>query len=149
MKAILSRHAKEQAFQRYGILFTRRMYKDFLRAMRNPKRSIRLDNNRLACYFGGSWYLLVYVNGQVLTFLPPESLSANDKHRLRYDERYRRTGNDVFQVGAGKFDPPTAITESPELPAGLPDSIPDVELPQDILDAAAKLLPRLCDRPQE
>lgn len=135
-------HAKERAFERYGIMLTPPKWEAFARTIRNAKYSIQLDNERVACFFEGNWYLLACKNGAVLTFLSPKDATDDDKHRLRHDKRYPQTGSDIFRVNS--------ITQgSPVPPLELPTSIPDVELPQDVLDAADKLMSRLCDRPQE
>lgn len=136
-------HAKERAFERYGIMLTPPKWEAFARTIRNVKYSIPLNNERVACFFDGNWYLLACKNDTVLTFLSPEDATDDDKHRLNHDKRYPQTGVDVFRVNE------SSTNRMAILPLEPPASIPDVELPQDVLDAAAKLMSRLCDRPQE
>lgn len=133
----ISSHAKQRAFERYGIRFTKKRGKSF-------ERTIRLPGNRLACYFEKRWFFMICKkNGVVLTFLSLENVSNEDKQILRQDERYRRTaGDDAF--GAFKRVTNLSLEMLDVSPAGssvnLPTALSVEELSPEVLEAAEKLM---------
>ncbi len=147
----VSAHAKERAFERYGVRFSKKRWESFERTVRNPKFAIRLQGERLACYFEKQWFLVICKeNGAVLTFLNPEDASEEERQFLRNDERYLRSNNDTFRVlernsassmGIGDIRP---TERSKERPVGLPSTLAENELPPEVLESAEKLMKKLC-----
>lgn len=136
----ISVHARERAFLRYGIILSKRRWKAFSRAVADQRKTIRLSGDRRACRFEGNWYLLVCGrDDSVLTFLPWENLTEQEKILLDGDERYRRT--------TGGFElPDEAGRPLPDDRSGIaiPETIPeDAELPHDFYDADT-ILRSLC-----
>ncbi|MGL6194147.1 MAG: hypothetical protein ACRC2T_04925 [Thermoguttaceae bacterium] len=146
---MISLHAKIRAFERYGISFSKKRWEAFELAISNPKYSIRLQDERLACYFERQWFLLICNgNGVVLTFLSPEDITDVDKQTLRNDERYRRINNDTFRV----LERTCVInTETQEIrpkkrSTHLPRTLPEDELPRSVLESAEIIMRKLCEK---
>ncbi|MGL4941831.1 MAG: hypothetical protein ACRC46_01410 [Thermoguttaceae bacterium] len=96
----VSQHAKERACQRYGVVFSQRQWLAFTKALRNSRLTVRLRDNRWACYFERCWYLVVRTDdGVLLTFLPREDATDDDKAILQHAENYCRINVDAFKVG--------------------------------------------------
>ena len=143
----ISTHAKERAFERYGIRFSKKRRESFMRTLRNPQCAIRLHGGRLACYFEKQWFLLICKNNEVvLTFLSLEDADDEDRQLLKHDERYHRINDDAFHV----LEPHSisiAIMPDvclPERSVGLPPMPTEEELPNDVLESAVKLMNKLC-----
>ncbi len=97
----ISPHARQRAFERYGIILTEKQCKGIYETIRRRKNVVSLGKdgtrNRFACYYERRWYLVgCSENGIVLTFLPIDSLDENMKDRLRNDAVYQRIDNDTF-----------------------------------------------------
>ena len=135
----ISTHAKERAFERYDVRFTKKRWESFERTLRNPKYAIRLQGDRLACYFERRWFLLICQNGVVLTFLSPGDANDEDKQLLRHDERYRRINDDTFRVLDQNSISNMNMRDvySTECSVDLP---PEEELSHDVLASAEKLM---------
>ena len=134
-------HAKERAYERYGVVFSKRQWREFGRTLNHPKYAIRLPGERLACYFLKNWYLLVCEkNGTVMTFLAREDITEEDKLILGNDERYRQINDDAFHVWSSQS---TVAMPSRENAVELPD---EEELPLAVSQSAENLLNRFCDK---
>ncbi len=145
----ISTHAKERAFERYGVRFSSRRWESFERTIDNPKFAIRLQGERLACYFEKQWFLVIRKeNGAVLTFLAPEDLSDEERRLLRHDERYLRANRDTFRaLERNSTSGPEPRTVCPaKRPIGLPTTLTEKELPPEMLDSAENLMNKLCKR---
>jgi hypothetical protein len=142
MNLNVSSHAKERAFERYEIYFTRKKLKEFYQTIQNPKKTIKLDGNRLVCYFLNQWFLFTCDNGTVSTFLPREALTDNEKIILKNDSRYRQINNDAFHILESNLE--SRRTSTLVKPLDLPEEVTDDELPPDVLSAEEQLQ-NLCD----
>ena len=143
----ISTHAKERALERYGIRFSKKRCKSFGRTLRNPKWTIRLRGDRLACYFENRWLLLICKeNSVVLTFLSPEDATDEDRQLLIRDEQYHRINDDVFRVLKRHSISNVTIPDiaQPEYTIDVPPMLPEEELPSDVLESAVKLMKDLC-----
>ena len=144
----ISIHAKERAFERYEIQFSKRKWKLFEQTTRNPKFAIRLHGERLACYFEKQWFLVICKrDGTVLTFLALENISDIDKHVLKSNEQYQRINDDTFRVLGRNHDSsefPRALP-LPERSVELPAILTENELPQELLEPATKIMKKLCE----
>jgi len=103
----VSPHAKQRAWERYGIIFSPKKWTEFCETLQKGKRSIRLETGesgscRFACYFQETWFLVGCSihgdGGTVSTFLPADALADGDKIILQSDDRYRRFGNDEWNI---------------------------------------------------
>jgi hypothetical protein len=130
----VSPHAKQRAWERYGVVFSPQKWADFCGTMQKEKRSIRLGSDgsggcRFACYFQGTWFLvgcsLHGKGGTVSTFLPAEALTDTDKIILLSDDRYERIGNDSWGIIHQRL--PHAIA------AARRTALPDVQISQEEL----------------
>ena len=142
----ISTHAKERAFERYGIRFSKKRWELFGRTLRNPKYTVCLQGDRLACYFEHQWFLLIGKKDAVLTFLSLEDANDDDRQLLRGDERYRRINDDAFQV-LGQNSIPSVMMQDvcpTERSVALPPVLTEEELPSDVLESAEKLMKELC-----
>ena len=160
-KTPFAHHALERVCERYGVRLTGKQQQAFGRTLSNPKHTIPLTRNRLACYFEGRWYLLVCTSPinavplrtmpscTVQTFLRLEDASDDDKRILRHDERYRRINNDAFHVLSVSPSKTTGrlflmkklqVKKTVELP-GLTED----ELPHDEIRSAESMLNTYCD----
>ena len=137
----ISTHAKERAFERYGVRFSKKRWELFGRTLQNPKYAVRLPGDRLACYFEKRWFLLICQNDTVLTFLSLEDATDEDRQLLQHDERYCRINDDTFRV-LGRNSIPNAIIYPVERSVDLP---PVQKLPSDVLESAVKLMNELCE----
>jgi hypothetical protein len=142
----VSPHAKQRAWERYGVVFSPQKWADFCQTLWNGKHSIRLGSDgsgscRFACYFQKRWFLVgCSVHGRsgiVSTFLPVAALSDTDKTILQSNDLYCRFGNDpwdiVHQKLPGRLDARqrTRLPEIPILPEELP---PDFNLVGELLE---------------
>ena len=149
-------HALERIFERYGVRLTGKQQQAFGRTLANPKHTIPLTRNRLACYFQGRWYLLACTgstssepsypmpSSTVQTFLRLEDANDDDKQILRHDERYLKTNNDAFHVLSAHLkstDPPPRTKSMVELP-----DLTENELPEDDIQSAENMLNTFCDK---
>ena len=139
----ISTHARERVFERYGTRFSKKRWESFRRTVRNPKYTIRLQSDRLACYFEKQWYLLICINDTILTFLLPEDANDEDRQLLRLDERYRRINDDVFR--ALERNSISSVKIPTERLLALPPVQGEDTLPSDILESAETLLKKLCE----
>ena len=159
-KTPFAHHALERACERYGICLTKKQQLAFGRMLSNPKYTIRLTRNRLACYFEGKWYLLAcavptYSEPSstmplytVQTFLRPEDATEEDKQILRHNERYLKINNDAFHVlpvSHKMTESSPQVKRMVELPA---DVLTGDELPHDEIQSAESILKTLCDKKQ-
>ena len=149
-------HALERIFERYGVRLTGKQQQAFGRTLANPKHTIPLTRNRLACYFQGRWYLLACTGPTsaeplrsmpsytVQTFLRLEDANDDDKQILRHDERYLKINNDAFHVLSASHlkltDPPPRTKKTVELP-----DLTENELPRDEIQSAESMLNTFCD----
>ena len=148
-----ARHALERVCERYGIRLTKKQQLAFGRTLANPKYTIPLTRNRVACYFGGRWYLLacnVPVRAMpsytVQTFLRLEDANDDDKLILRNDERYLKTNNDAFHaLSAPHLKSTEPLPPRSKITVELPDDLADDELPRDEIQSAEKMLNTYCD----
>jgi len=154
-------HALERVCERYGIRLTKRQQQAFGRTLSNPKFTIPLTRNRVACYFGGRWYLLacnapiralpphIMTSYTVQTFLRLEDASDDDKRILRNDERYLKTNNDAFHVlSASHLKSTEPLPPRNKITVELPDDLTDDELPRDEIQSAESMLNTYCDEKQ-
>ena len=142
---IVSPHAKQRAWERYGIVFPPQKWVNFCSTLQKEKFSIRLGSDgwgsyRFACYFQEQWFLvgcsLHRRGGIVSTFLPAEALTDTDKIILQSDDRYRRFGGDPWNILLRRLPG--------EVIAGTQTKLPDIrispgELPPDF-DQGEELL---------
>ena len=93
----VSPHAKQRAWERYGVQFSPRKWTDFCRIMQKAKNLIQLEKSgsegcRFACCFQGQWFFIGCSlhggRGRVSTFLPADALTDTDKIILASDDRY-------------------------------------------------------------
>jgi hypothetical protein len=131
----VSSHAKQRAFERYGVRFSDKKWKAFSDTLQKGKKAVQLRSDdsgvRFACYFLGSWYYVgCSTSGAVLTFLPPNALSDEDKYLLKNDERYQQINDDQFHVFSLNLTPPVSARQQKLKPI-LPE-IGDDELPLDL-----------------
>ena len=149
-KSPFTHHAIERILERYGTRFTKQRQLAFVRTLHNPKFTIPLTNNRLACYFEGKWYLLVCSQSPrpqssiiaIQTFLRLEDANENDKLVLRHSEQYRQINNDSFHVMSiqPKFvEPPHRKKIVVEFPK--PD---EEDLAHDVIQSADRILKSIC-----
>jgi hypothetical protein len=131
---IVSPHAKQRAWERYGIVFPPQKWANFCNTLQKEKFSIRLGNDasgscRFACYFQGTWFLvgcsLHRQSGIVSTFLPADALTETDKIILQSDDRYRRVGNDPWNIMFQRL--------SGGAVAGKRTTLPDIRISQEDL----------------
>jgi len=103
----VSPHAKQRAWERYGVRFSPRKWVEFCRIMQKEKNLIHLENHgsegcRFACCFHGQWFFigcrLYGGHGMVSTFLPAEALTDTDKIILASDNRYKPIGDVSWNV---------------------------------------------------
>ena len=156
-----ARHALERVFERYGVRLTKKRQQAFGRTLVNPKHTIPLTRNRLACHFQGRWYLLACTEPlsaappshtmpscTVQTFLRLEDASEDDKRILRHDNRYLKINNDAFQVlSAFHVQPaglPPLVKKTMKRTVELPD-LTENELPHDEILSAENMLNTFCD----
>lgn len=157
-KSPFAYHALERVCERYGIRLTKRQQQAFAQRLRNPKFTIRLTKNRLACYFEGRWYLLavsVYrmptstkfsdtePSYTVQTFLRLEDANDDDKLILRHNERYIKINNDAFRVLPGSRSNPVEPPNQDRIHVELPDLTED-DLPQEEIQAVDSVLKSIC-----
>ena len=144
----ISIHAKERAFERYEVQFSKKKWKSFEQTTRSQKFAIRLHGERLACYFEKQWYLVICKkDGTVLTFLALENISDTDKCVLRNDEQYQRINDDTFRV-LGRNSSLNELPRTlplPERPVELPAKLTETELPREILEPAVRIMKKLCE----
>ena len=148
-------HALERVCERYGVRLTGKQQQAFGRTLTNPKHTIPLTRNRLACYFQGRWYLLACTGPTsaepsrpspsytVQTFLRLEDAGDDDKQILRHDARYLKIDNDAFHVLSAHLkstEPPPRTKRTVELPVSTGD-----ELSQDEIQSAESMLNTFCD----
>ena len=147
-------HALERVYERYGVRLTGKQQQAFGRTLSNPKHTIPLTRNRLACYFQGRWYLLACTGPTsdkpsqtmpsytVQTFLRLEDANEDDKQILRLDARYLKINNDAFHVLSALHKPaePPRTKRTVELP-----DLSENELPQDEIRSAESMLNTFCD----
>ena len=147
-KTLFTHHALERVCERYGARFSKKQQLAFERILSNPKFTIPLTGNRLACYFEGKWYLLACntPTGTLRTFLRPEDASEEEKYILSHDARYLKINNDAFRVL------PMPQRKSTELPPQvkrmipLPtDSLTEDELQHDEIQWTESILKKICD----
>jgi len=121
----VSTHAKQRAWERYGIMFSPQKWLDFCDTLQKQKNSIRLGNDgsgscRFACYFENKWFLvgcsITGMSGIVSTFLPADALTDTDKIILQADDRYHRFGNDAWNIMHQKLPGNLANRKQPNLP---------------------------------
>lgn len=144
----ISTLAKQRAFERYSVRFSKKRWKSFERTLRNPKFAIRLTGERLVCYFEKQWFFMVCMaNGVVLTFLSPEDASDKDKQILRQDERYRRINVDTFRVLL-RVSLSILDISSVESSVDLPTTLTEEELPPEVLKTAEKWMKKECKQGQ-
>jgi hypothetical protein len=94
-----TQHAKERAYERYGVEFSFDQWVRFGQALQNPEYTILLPRHRKACYFEGRWYLLGCAeNGVVRTTLPRQALNKTEKQILQSNRLYRWINDDAFRV---------------------------------------------------
>jgi len=153
-KTPFAHHAIERVCERYGVLFSKKQQLAFGRTLSNPKYTIRLTRNRMACYFEGKWYLLACTalpthtmpSYTVQTFLRLEDATEDDKQILQYNERYLKINNDAFHVlpvsQSRTTEPPPQVKRTVELPATV---LTGDELPHDEIQSAERILKSLCD----
>lgn len=88
----VSPHAKQRAWERYGVKFSPKKWCDFCTTIQRGKYSFRLTKTtpgyaRFVCYFQQTWFLVGCStsgrNGVITTFLPIDSLTDADKTLLR------------------------------------------------------------------
>lgn len=157
-KTPFAHHALERVCERYGVRLTRKQQLAFGRMLSNPKYTISLTNNRLACYFEGNWYLLAYTASlhktptstgnnpmTVLTFLRLEDASEDDKWILCHDKRYLKINNDAFHVLSVSSQKPIELPPQSQKSVELPD-LTDEEMPHDEIRSAENILKAYCDR---
>ncbi len=144
----ISIHAKERAFERYGVRFSKKRWESFERTIRNKKYAIRLHGERLACYFEKRWFLIICrENGAVLTFLSLKDANDEDRQLLKGDERYIQINDDTFSVLernstlSVKTQDIRLVDRSVDLPSTM---LPGDELPQGVLETAENLMKKLC-----
>jgi len=150
-------HALERICERYGIRLTRKQQLAFGQALCNPKYTIPLTRNRLACYFQGKWYLLACTKPPhtmssrtmpymvtVQTFLRLEDANDDDKQILRHDKWYLKINNDAFHVLSALCPKTTAPLPQASKTVELPD-LTDDELPSDMIQSAKDMLNAYCD----
>ena len=165
-KTPFANHALDRVCERCGIRLTKKQQQAFGRMLSNPKHTIPLTRNRLACYFEGKWYLLAcnapirtmptctelpnviqsrtMPRYTVQTFLRLEDASDDDKQILRHDKRYLKINNDAFHVlsaSHGKLTEP--LPPRNKRTVELPD-VADDELPSDEIQSAEGMLNALC-----
>lgn len=101
----VSSHARQRAFERYGVMLSAKQCKGIYETLKKGKNAVRLKREgvgfRTVCFFENRWFFLV-CNKQnfVVSFLPKESMTSEERRRLRQDSAYRRINNDQF----GLFD---------------------------------------------
>jgi hypothetical protein len=94
-------HAKERAYERYGVQFSFKQWVRFGQVLQNPAYTIPLTHCRKACYFEGCWYLLGCAeNGVVRTTLPRGAITMTEKQILRHNTQYRQINDDAFSIWA-------------------------------------------------
>ena len=148
-KSPFTHHAIERILERYGTRFTKQRQLAFVRTLHNPKFTIPLTNNRLACYFEGKWYLLVCSQSPrpqssiiaIQTFLRLEDANEDDKLILRHNDQYIKINDDTFGVLAMSQPKPIDLPYKKlvELP-GLSDD----EIPIDQIQSADRMLKTIC-----
>lgn len=153
-------HALERICERYDICLTKRQQQAFAQRLRNPKFTIRLTKNRLACYFENQWYLLAVSTYKmpsntkssyaepsftVQTFLRLEDANDDDKLILRHNERYIKINNDAFRVLPGSQRNFFELPNQDRVQVGLPDLTDEDDLPQEEFQAANRILKSICD----
>jgi hypothetical protein len=143
-KSPFTSHAKDRANERYGIVFSRKQWQEFARILENPKFTVRLPGDRLACYFLKNWYLLVRAkDGTVTTFLAREAATDEDKLILGNDDCYRRINDDAFHV---LLNPHLTTLETiPPLKENAVALPGDVALSSDVSQSVEMFLNRFCD----
>ena len=124
----VSTHAKQRAWERYGIIFSPQKWMDFCNTLQKQKLSIRLGNDgagscRFACYFERRWFLVgcsvTGMSGIVSTFLPADALTDTDKIILQADDRYHRFGNDAWNIMHQQLPGKPVSGKQPNLPENL------------------------------
>ena len=155
-KTPFARHALERACERYGIRLTTKRQQAFERMLANPKHTIPLTRNRLACYFEGKWYLVACtapINAvpsltippfTVQTFLRLEDANEDDKRILRHDKRYLKINNDAFHVLSAPLSKTAGLPLPTKRTVELPDLTED-ELPHNEIQSAENMLNTYCD----
>jgi len=149
-------HALERVCERYGIRLSGKQQQAFGRTLANPKHTIPLTRNRLACYFQGKWYLLACTGPTsvepsrptptytVQTFLRLEDASDDDKQILRHDARYLKINNDAFHVLSASHLKSTELPPRTKMTVELPD-LTENELPQEEIQSAENMLNIFCN----
>ena len=151
-RAPFTNHALERIAERYDVRLTKKQQLAFGKILSNPRFTIKLINNRLACYFERKWYLLAVSTYKmptnmetsyvVQTFLRLEDATEDDRLILHHNERYIKINDDAFNVLA--ISQPK-LTDLPykklvELP-----SLTEDEVPIDQFQSADHMLKRYCD----
>ena len=136
-----TRHAKEQIGERYGVDLTDVEWMRFGQTLNDPNLTIRLSNDKQACYFMGHWHLLLCAqDGTVITAYPRLAVTDEDKLILIRDKRYRRICHDEFRVGLSSH------VDSETLPKEKTIKLSDTEyLSSDFRKTAENLLKKICD----
>ena len=142
-------HALERIAERYDVRLTKKQQLAFGKILSNPRFTVRLTNNRLACYFERKWYLLVCSQSPhpqssiiaIQTFLRLEDANEDDKLVLRHSDRYIKINDDAFGVLSmserKSIDRPCKkLIELSELT--------DSELPHDQIKSADRILKSIC-----
>lgn len=128
----VSPHARQRAFERYGVMLSARQCRGLYETLRKGKNAIFLTREnggfRTVCFFDNRWFFLVCnENNLVLSFLPKESLTSEERRRLRHDPVYRRINKDQFGlfdrvVGLEDLERPAKKSKSTTKPPRKPDS---------------------------
>ena len=143
----VSPHAKQRAWERYGVMFSSQKWTDFCDTLQRQKNSIRLGSDgsgscRFACYFENKWFLvgctIMGMSGIVSTFLPVDALSDTDKIILQADDRYHRFGNDAWNIMYQKL--PGATVK------GKQTSLPEMHISQEELPIDFELFVELLEK---
>ena len=149
-------HALERIAERYDVRLTKKQQLAFGKIFSNPRFTIKLTNNRLACYFERKWYLLAVSTYKmptnmestrteslfiVQTSLRLEDANEDDKLVLRHSEQYRQINNDSFRVMSQSkiLEPPHREKIVVEFPK--PD---EEDLAHDVIQSADRILKSIC-----
>ncbi|MDR1384952.1 MAG: hypothetical protein LBJ67_14050 [Planctomycetaceae bacterium] len=97
----ISQHARQRMLERYGEKFSKRKWDAFWQAIQKEKNVISLSSAssgcRRACCFQGKWYFFCCNStGVILTFLPLDALTEEDKSILNNNARYLQSSKRLF-----------------------------------------------------
>jgi len=149
----VSPHAKQRAWERYGVVFSPQKWTDFCNTLQKGTHTIRLEGDgsggcRFACYFRGKWFLvgcsITESSGVVSTFLPADALSDTEKIILQSDDQYNRIGNDMWDVSSQRLLDGTITERRTRLPEV---QISPEELPPDF-EQIGELLEKQLSKPR-